>query len=67
MDENLLSIDKVDFIEDFTVKLQYFEETTDADGKLSLRFPVFLCFRHNNTQEEFTPSQALNWCIEGVK
>ena len=55
------------FIEDFSVKVQYFEETTDADGKLSLRFPVFLCFRHNNTQEEFTPSQALNWCIEGVK
>lgn len=55
------------FIEDFSVKVQYFEETTDADGKLSLRFPVFLCFRHNNTQEEFMPSQALNWCIEGVK
>lgn len=55
------------FVEDFSVKVQYFEETIDADGNPSLRFPVFLCFRHNNTQEEFTPSQALNWCAEGVK
>lgn len=55
------------FIEDFSVKVQYFEETTDADGNPSLRFPVFLCFRHNETKEEFTPSQVLDWCKEGAK
>lgn len=55
------------FVEDFSVKVQYFEETTDADGNPSLRFPVFLCFRHDETKEEFTPSQVLDWCREGVK
>lgn len=55
------------FIQDFSVKVQYFEETTDADGNPSLRFPVFLCFRHNETKEEFTPSQVLDWCREGAK
>ncbi len=55
------------FIEDFSVKVQYFEETTDADGNPSLRFPVFLCFRHNETKEEFTPLQVLDWCREGAK
>lgn len=55
------------FVEDFSVKVQYFEETTDADGNPSLRFPVFLCFRHNNTKEEFTPSQVLDWCREVAK
>ena len=55
------------FVEDFSVKVQYFEETTDADGNPSLRFPVFLCFRHNITKEEFTPSQVLDWCREGAK
>ena len=55
------------FVEDFSVKVQYFEETTDADGNPSLRFPVFLCFRHDKTKEEFTPSQVLDWCREGAK
>ena len=55
------------FVEDFSVKVQYFEETTDADGNPSLRFPVFLCFRHDETKEEFTPSQVLDWCREGAK
>ena len=55
------------FVEDFSVKVQYFEETTDADGNPSLRFPVFLCFRHNETKEEFTPSQVLDWCREVAK
>lgn len=48
----------------FDVKVQYFEETKDADGKDSLRFPVFLCFRHSYTREELTPEQALEWCRE---
>lgn len=41
------------FSELFSVKVQYFEETTDAKGNPSLRFPVFLCFR-DNLGEEFT-------------
>ena len=48
----------------FDVKVQYFEETKDADGNDSLRFPVFLCFRHTDTKEEFTPKQALEYCKE---
>lgn len=36
-----------------TVKVQYFEETQSQDGKPSLRFPVFLCFRDLDTNEEF--------------
>lgn len=55
------------FLEDFSVKVQYFEETTDAKGTPSLRFPVFLCFRHNETKEEFTTSQVLDWCREVAK
>lgn len=51
----------------FDVKVQYFNETKDADGKDSLRFPVFLCFRHTYTKEEFTPQQALEWCREAGK
>lgn len=54
------------FLQDFSVKVQYFEETTDAGGIPSLRFPVFLCFRHIDTKEEFTPKQALEW-FEEVK
>ena len=50
------------FVEDFSVKVQYFEETTDADGNPSLRFPVFLCFRHNETKEEYNVEQALRYC-----
>lgn len=48
----------------FDVKVQYFAETKDADGNDSLRFPVFLCFRHTDTKEEFTPKQALEYCKE---
>ena len=36
-----------------TVKVQYFEETTNQQGEESLRFPVFLCFRNPDTNEEF--------------
>ena len=35
------------------VKTQYFEETKNSDGVPSLRFPVFLCFRDLETNEEF--------------
>ena len=35
------------------VKIQYFEKTTNQDGGLSLRFPVFLCFRNIENNEEF--------------
>ena len=55
------------FVEDFSVKVQYFEETTDANGNPSLRFPVFVCFRNNKTCEEFTPLQILEFCREGAK
>lgn len=48
----------------FEAKVQYFAETKDAKGNDSLRFPVFLCFRHTDTKEEFTPQQALEWCKE---
>lgn len=46
----------------FDVKVQYFEETTDADGNPSLRFPVFLCFRHVLSKEEMTVQQVLEFC-----
>lgn len=39
-------------VQNYKVKVQYFEETMDADGNPSLRFPVYLCFRHNTTKEE---------------
>lgn len=48
----------------FDVKVQYFKETTDADGKPSLRFPVFLCFRHKDSKEEMTVQQVLEFCEE---
>lgn len=48
----------------FNVKVQYFGETTDADGKPSLRFPVFLCFRHKDSKEEMTVQQVLEFCGE---
>lgn len=48
----------------FDLKVQYFQETKDADGNDSLRFPVFVCFRHTDTKEEFTPKQALEYCKE---
>lgn len=49
----------------FSVKVQYFEETTDADGHPSLRFPVFLCFRDSYTGEEFTVEDILK--LRGAK
>lgn len=55
------------FVTTFNIKVQYFEETTNADGELSLRFPVFICFRHSQTGEEFTPFQVLNFCEERQK
>lgn len=33
------------------IKVKYFEESTDADGNISLRFPTYLCFRDTNLDE----------------
>ncbi len=33
------------------IKVKYFEESTDADGNMSLRFPTYLCFRDTNLGE----------------
>ena len=33
------------------IKVKYFEESTDADGNISLRFPTYLCFRDTNLGE----------------
>lgn len=49
-----------DFQKNFYAKIQYFSETKDASGQDSLRFPVFLCFRDRNTNEEFTVNQVLS-------
>lgn len=62
--DNLEIFNSTPFGATFNVKVQYFAETKDADGNDSLRFPVFLCFRHIDTKEEFTPKQALEWCKE---
>lgn len=35
------------------VEIQYFEETTNADGGISLRFPVFKDFRPDKTKADF--------------
>lgn len=51
----------------FDVKVQYFEETTDVSGRPSLRFPVFLCFRHKDSKEEMTVQQVLEFCKERDK
>lgn len=47
------------FKQNFKIKVQYFEETMNQDGTLSLRFPVFLCFR-NAANEEFTKLKDAN-------
>ena len=47
------------FTENFDVKVQYFEQTTDAKGNPSLRFPVFLCFRHKETKEEMWVNKVI--------
>ena len=62
--DNLKIFNSTPFAAAFDVKVQYFAETKDANGNDSLRFPVFLCFRHTDTKEEFTPKQALEWCKE---
>lgn len=36
------------------IKVQYFEKTINVEGKPSLRFPIFLCFRNPQTSEEYT-------------
>lgn len=33
------------------IKVKYFEESQDADGNMSLRFPTYLCFRDTNLGE----------------
>ena len=35
------------------VEIQYFEETTNADGGVSLRFPIFKDFRPDKTEADF--------------
>ena len=35
------------------IEVQYFEETTNADGGISLRFPVFKDFRTDKTEADF--------------
>jgi DNA ligase-1 len=35
------------------IECQYFEETTNADGGISLRFPVFKDFRPDKTEADF--------------
>lgn len=35
------------------VEIQYFEETTNADGGVSLRFPIFKDFRLDKTEPDF--------------
>ena len=35
------------------VEVQYFEETTNADGGESLRFPIFKDFRHDKLEADF--------------
>jgi DNA ligase-1 len=35
------------------VEVQYFEETTNADGGISLRFPVFKDFRPDKLTPDF--------------
>ncbi len=35
------------------VEIQYFEETTNADGDMSLRFPIFKDFRPDKTEADF--------------
>lgn len=47
------------FTENFDVKVQYFEKTIDAKGNPSLRFPVFLCFRHKETKEEMWVNKVI--------
>ena len=32
-------------------EVKYFEESRDADGNISLRFPTYLCFRDTNLGE----------------
>lgn len=49
----------------FDVKVQYFEETTDVNGNPSLRFPVFLCFRHIDSKDEMSVKEVIDFC-EGV-
>lgn len=33
--------------------VQFFEQTQDADGNVSIRFPVFKCFRDDKTEESY--------------
>lgn len=33
------------------IKVKYFEESTNADGGVSLRFPIYQCFRDKNLDE----------------
>ena len=35
------------------VSIQYFEETSNADGGISLRFPIFLDFRPDKLEPDF--------------
>lgn len=48
----LLWIEPIDMIGKI-VEVQYFEETTNADGGISLRFPVFKDFRTDKLEADF--------------
>lgn len=48
----LIWLEPSDFIGKI-VEVQYFEETTNADGGISLRFPVFKDFRFDKLQADF--------------
>lgn len=48
----LIWLDPSDFVGKI-VEVQYFEETTNADGGISLRFPIFKDFRPDKTQPDF--------------
>lgn len=40
------------FFDSIKLKVKYFEETTDRNGKKSLRFPTFIGFRNMQTMED---------------
>lgn len=48
----LIWLEPSDFIGKI-VEVQYFEETTNADGGISLRFPIFKDFRPDKTEADF--------------
>lgn len=54
------------FVSVFSVKVKYFEKTVDSKGRPSLRFPVFLCFRHINSEEEMTVKEVIQFLEDNM-